>query len=169
VIALGGCSLPITGDSGTEPGVPSSVTTEDASPTDKPQPDKGPVKIGQPYVYDDGLRVTITSTQRGSIPRDSIEGNPGDPRLIITVQIANGTQHNFGTGDADVIVSYGKKGDEAEQLYTYDGFNGTILRNRSKSSKFDFYIKDRAGFSDLVIEVNPDYDHGPAIFQGAAR
>ena len=86
----------------------------------------GPVKIGQTFGYDDGLKVSVVSAKKDTAGQDPVEGRPGDPTAIITVKITNGTAKKFGAGDVWVDVSYGENGDSAWDLYEFDGFVGTI-------------------------------------------
>ena len=173
VLTLSACGSGLIDGQGGEPEAPDTIsstdTGEEGDEPSQPTDDKAPVAIGRPFAYDDGLTVAITGTQRSTISHDGMAGQPGDPRLIVTVKISNGTKSNFGTEEAIMNVSYGKNGDQAEELYTYDGFSGTIPRGRARSAKFDYLIKDKNGFGDLIIEVTPDWEHGPAIFQGAAK
>jgi hypothetical protein len=146
---------------------PSPESTAESS--DEPDGDTGPVKIGQTFTYDDGLKVSVVSAKKDTAGQDPVEGRPGDPTAIITVKITNGTAKKFGAGDVWVDVSYGKNGDSAWDLYEFDGFVGAISSGRSKMAKYEFLVEDKKGLNDLVIEVTPSYDRGPVIFEGAAK
>ena len=146
---------------------PSPEPTTESS--DEPNGDTGPVKIGQTFTYEDGLRVSVVSAKKDTAGQDPFEGSPGDPTAIITVKITNGTARKFGANDVWVDVSYGKNGDLASDLYEFNGFVGTISSGRSKSARYEFLVEDKKGLNDLVIEVTPSLDHDSAIFEGAAE
>ena len=146
---------------------PSPESTAESS--DEPDGDTGPVKIGQTFTYDDGLKVSVVSAKKDTAGQDPVEGSAGDPTAIITVRITNGTAKKFGAGDVWVDVSYGENGDSAWDLYEFNGFVGTISSGRSKMAKYEFLVEDKKGLNDLVIEITPSYDRGPVIFEGAAK
>ena len=146
---------------------PSPESTAESS--DEPDGDAGPVKIGQTFTYDDGLKVSVVSAKKDTAGQDPVEGRPGDPTAIITVKITNGTAKKFGAGDVWVDVSYGENGDSAWDLYEFDDFVGAISSGRSKMARYEFLVEDKKGLNDLVIEVTPSWDRGPVIFEGAAK
>ena len=146
---------------------PSPESTTESS--DEPDGDAGPVKIGQTFTYDDGLKVSVVSAKKDTAGQDPVEGRAGDPTAIITVRITNGTAKKFGAGDVWVDVSYGENGDSAWDLYEFDGFVGAISSGRSKMAKYEFLVEDKKGLNDLVIEITPSWDRGPVIFEGAAK
>jgi hypothetical protein len=146
---------------------PSAEPTTESS--DDPDGDTGPVKIGQTFTYEDGLKVSVVSAKKDTAGQDPVEGRPGDPTAIITIKITNGTAKKFGAGDVWVDVSYGENGDSAWDLYEFDGFVGTISSGRSKMAKYEFLVEDKKGLNDLVIEVTPSYDRAPVIFEGPVK
>ena len=146
---------------------PSPESTAESS--DEPDGDTGPVKIGQTFTYDDGLKVSVVSAKKDTAGRDPVEGRAGDPTAIITVRITNGTAKKFGAGDVCVDVSYGENGDSAWDLYEFNGFVGTISSGRSKMAKYEFLVEEKKGLNALVIEITPSHDRGPVIFEGAAK
>jgi hypothetical protein len=181
LLLIGGC-LAITGSVITAADEALSETSaslepESSSPSpepttassDKPDGGTGPVKIGQTFTYEDGLKVSVVSAKKDTAGQDTIEGSPGDPTAIITIKITNGTAKKFAAGDVWVDVSYGKNGDLASDLYEFNGFVGTISSGRSKLARYEFLVEDKKGLKDLVIEVTPSLDHDSAIFEGAAK
>jgi hypothetical protein len=129
----------------------------------------GPVKIGQTFTYDDGLKVSVVSAKKDTAGQDPIEGSPGDPTAIITVEISNGTAKKFAAADVWVELSYGKDRYPASDLYEFNGFVRAISSGRSQVAEYEFLVEDKKGLNDLVIEVTPTLDHRPAIFDGAAK
>lgn len=108
-----------------EPGEP--PFTEEPAATEEPSPeDSGPVKFRQTFAYEDGPKFSVTNAERGTVSSDDIEGSPGDPKVIVTVKITNGTRKNFSTNEVEVTLTYGRNGDQGEALYSYSGFEGTI-------------------------------------------
>ena len=150
-----------------ESSFPSPESTTESS--DEPDGDTGPVKIGQTFTYEDGLKVSVVSAKKDTAGQDPFEGSPGDPTAIITIKITNGTAKKFAAGDVWVDVSYGTYGEVTSDLYEFNGFVGTISSGRSKMAKYEFLVEDKKGLNDLVIEVNPSSDHDSAIFEGAAK
>lgn len=134
---------------------------EPQSPQQKDPQADGPAKFGQTYAYEDGLKVSITKiVRRGS-------------GVVFTIKITNGTKDTLEASDASVQASYGKDGNQAEccvsgDMSVDDYFSGKILPGRSKAATFSFKIP-REGLSDVVVEVSPNYDEDPAIFQGAVK
>jgi hypothetical protein len=62
----------------------------------------GPVKFGQTFAYEDGLKVSVTNAERGTVSSEDIEGSPGHPKVIVTAKITNGTRKNFSTNEVKV-------------------------------------------------------------------
>jgi hypothetical protein len=163
MITLAACSSQVKGWPGdpTMPGQPSGVQTfgESAPPTPG---DRGTAKFGQPYVYDNGLAITITRAQRKA------QG------AVFTIKVTNNTPERFDSGPVSVIASYGKDGTQAEPGYDMnsdDTFEGTILPKHSRAATFSFKIP-RDGMSDVVLEISPAWDNDelePAIFEGAVK
>jgi hypothetical protein len=181
LLGIGGC-LAITGSvinaadealsetsASLEPGSSSSSAGPTTKSSDEPDSDTGPAKIGQTFTYEDGLKVSVVSAKKATAGQYPIEGSPGDPTAIITVKITNGTEKKFATDEVSMDVSYGKNGDQASDLYEFDGFEGSISKGRSKTAKYEFLVEDKKGLNDLVIEVTPSWDHDSAIFEGAAK
>ena len=137
--------------------------------SDEPEGDTGPAKIGRTFTYEDGLKVSVISAKKDTAGQYPIEGSPGDPTAIITVKITNGTAKKFAADEVSVDVSYGKNGDQASDLYEFDGFDGSISKGRSKTARYEFLVEDKKGLKDLVIEVTPSWDHDSAVFEGAAK
>ena len=146
---------------------PSPESTTESS--DEPDGDTGPVKIGQTFTYDDGLKVSVVSAKKDTAGQDPVEGSAGDPTAIITVKITNGTAKKFGAGDVWVDVEYGDPREPAADLYDSNGFVGTISSGRSKMAKYEFLVEDKKGLNDLQIEVTPSWDYDLVIFEGAAK
>jgi hypothetical protein len=145
--------------------------TEKPAPTEGLSPkNSGPIKFGQTFAYEDGLKVSVTNAQRGNVSDDDIAGSPGDPKVIVTVKITNGTRKNFGTNEVQVTLTYGTYGVQGEALYGYIGFEGTIAKGGSLTAKFDYAIKGTRNLDYLLVEVTPSsWEHEPAIFEGAAN
>ena len=146
---------------------PSPEPTTESS--DEPDGDTGPVKIGQTFTYEDGLKVSVVSAKKDTAGQDPFEGSPGDPTAIITIKITNGTAKKFGAGDVWVDVEYGDPREPAADLYDSNGFVGTISSGRSKMAKYEFLVEDKKGLNDLEIEITPSWDYDSVIFEGAAK
>ena len=138
-------------------------------PSEEPSPDQGPAKFGQSFTYEDGLKVTVTEVKRGTVNSDDWEGNPGDPKVIVTVKITNGTTHKVRADEAGVQLYYGSQGDVAENLYNYEGFTGTISKGRSRTGKYDFALPNKTALKSITVEVEPSFDHESAIFEGSVK
>jgi hypothetical protein len=67
------------------------------------------------------------------------------------------------------VRSYGKNGDQASDLYEFDGFEGSISKGSSRSAKYEFLVEGKKGLNDLVIQVTPSWYHASPGFKPTGR
>ncbi len=144
---------------------PTTTTQEPHGPIEGQEPDtgdseQGPAKFNQTYKYESGAEISIIKIQKRP------------DAVIFTIKIANKTQDRLDAGGAYVEVTYGPNGENADTEccdLDYDGsFTGKILPGRSKSATFAYVIPTKYR-NDVVVEVYPDWESGPAIFQGSVK
>jgi hypothetical protein len=76
------------------------------------------------------------------------------PSMILFHRGVNASQHMLKLGRALVR----QDGDQASDLYEFDGFEGSISKGRSKSAKYEFLVEDKKDLNDRVIQVTPSWD-----------
>jgi hypothetical protein len=74
----------------------------------------------------------VTKVEPYKLGQYALVGNPGDPGVIVTVTIKNGTDVVFDTSLADVLVTYGPNGEATEREYDEEGFAGNIPPGTSR-------------------------------------
>jgi hypothetical protein len=64
-----------------------------------------------------GLEIRITNFKFGTVGRYADGGHPGDPIVLFTVHIKNGTSHKVDADEFSVEVTYGPDDDDAEAIH----------------------------------------------------
>ena len=194
IVTIGGCTALIGGalssdepakqTSGAAPAVaettapkPTETTppaVEETTPAPSPT-DSGIASVGakQWFTYTDGIQVQVTKLVRFKISSSAAGGQPGDVGVVATITIKNGSGDTFDTSLADVKLTAGPNGDEADQVFDSanninGGFTGSIPNGRSKTAKVGFAVS-KAHLSKLVVEVTPSWDHDASFFEGSVR
>ena len=160
---------------------PAAPSAGSPSPTrSSPSPagssaDEGPVKIGPgEYVsYESGLEVRVPKLTTFRISDTGAGGQPGQRGLVATVSIKNGTSERFDLGSVIVNARAGSEGEQAESVYDSErgvggGFEGTLAPGRTATARYGFAV-DPEDLDQIQIEVRPDYDRDPALFEGSAQ
>lgn len=156
------------GPAGSSPKASSTTTTKPTAPK-KAAPAEP--KIGDKYTYDDGLVVEIIAASKGKIDQYAAGGRPGGPLLKMSVRMTNKTPKKLEAALTQVTVAYGADGETADtvvQTGIQGSFSGTISKGRAKTAKYGFAVPKK-GFSDLSVEVTPDFDHDSVTFTGAVK
>lgn len=157
---------------------PTPVSTKATAPT-QPQkagtktPDAGSnvTQVGQWATADDGLTFRVSKLGRGKVGALASGGTPGDPAVVVTVQIRNDTKKRFDLSLVQVAARVGVDGDNAEQVFqdSYgEGFSGTVAPGRIATAKFMFAAGSAKDLKDVSVEVKPDFDYDSATFEGSA-
>jgi len=122
----------------------------------------------QAVTYDDGLVISVGNLKRGRVP--DYNDHPGEPMVRFDVRIKNGSALRMSGDSATVSLSYGVDGREADSVYleNSEGLTGTIAKGRNKTGTYAFEVPAKH-MQNLVIEVAPDYEHDPALFEAAVR
>jgi hypothetical protein len=95
--------------------------------------------------------IRITNFKRGTVGRYAEGGHPGDPMVLFTVHIKNGTSHKVDADEFSVEVSYGPDDDIAEAISDngLDDVTGVIAKaaprlvsmgSRSRSSTWTSFL-----------------------------
>jgi hypothetical protein len=145
-------------------------TTDNSTeePTKEPTKEPSPYRQGklakaaeQKFTSADGLVIRITNFKRGTVGRNAEGGHPGDPMVLFTVHIKNGTSHKVDADEFSVEVTYGDDDDDAEAIHGngLDDVTGVIAKGRSKTGQYGFAVPIR-DMDELLIDVS-DYDHDP--------
>jgi hypothetical protein len=103
--------------------------------------------------------IRITNFKRGTVGRYAEGGHPGDPMVLFTVHIKNGTSHKVDADEFSVEVSYGPDDDFAEAIHGngLDDVTGVIANGRSKTGQYGFAVPIEH-MDELFIDVS-DYEH----------
>ena len=170
-LAAAALSLTLASCAGT-PGTVASAPTQgtNADPSEEasdgsPAPaDDGTVAFGQSYRWDDGLQVTI-STPKPYKPSRWAAAKKSKNYLVMTVTVLNGTSATY----EPALFNLSAQSGDAESEQVFDSGNGVggspntkLLKGRQAKWKVAFAVKNP---KDLVVEVTPDFEHDPVIYQ----
>lgn len=146
-----------------EPEPPSTTTTA-------PQPSIVNVGTTEWYAWEDGLEAQVTSIEQFTPDYDSTP----TPDVVVTVTIKNGTGANYDAMSAMVTLYGGPNGVQAEDEFSYYGFEGTIPPAGTATAKWSFTLPAEH-LSQLKVELAPGYtddtymtEYEPAFFVGSA-
>jgi hypothetical protein len=150
-----------------EPTTDNSTEAPTKQPTKEPTKEPSPYRQGklakaaeQKFIYADGLEIRITNFKRGTVGRNAEGGHPGDPMVLFTVHIKNGTSHKVDADEFVVEVTYGDD-DDAEAIHGkgLDDVTGVIAKGRSKTGQYGFAVPIE-DMDELYIDVSDD-EHDP--------
>jgi hypothetical protein len=146
-----------------EPEPPSTTTTA-------PQPSIVNVGTAEWYAWEDGLEAQITSIEQFTPDYDSTP----NPDVIVTATIKNGTDANYDATSAMTTLYGGPNGVQAEDEFSYYGFEGTIPPGGTATAKWSFTVPAEH-LGQLKVELSPGYtddtymtEYEPAFFVGSA-
>jgi hypothetical protein len=151
-----------------EPTTDNSTEEPTEEPTKEPTKEPSPYRQGelakaaeQKFTYADGLEIRITNFKRGTVGRNAEGGHPGDPMVLFTVHIKNGTSHKVDADEFSVEVTYGDDDDDAEAIHGkgLDDVTGVIAKGRSKTGQYGFAVPIEY-MDELYIDVSDD-EHDP--------
>jgi hypothetical protein len=155
------------------PAVPD--TADDSKASAAPAVDDKLAKIGATswYAYSDGIQAQVTKAVKYTIGQYAAGGAPGDAGVIVTVTLKNTTDKAFDTALTQVSLASGPNGDTAESVFdsangVSSGLEGSIAPGRSKTAKYAFAVPKKQ-IADLMVEVQPSWEHASAFFEGAAK
>lgn len=134
----------------------------------------GVIGEGEWFTYADGIQVQVTSAERYNIGQYAAGGQPGDIGVIVTVVMNNGSDGVFDTGQSDVGLSFGSDGVDADTVFDSShnlgsGFEGSIVPGRKKTARYAFAVAGKNNLSNLIVEIEPSWDHDSSFFQGKAN
>lgn len=164
-LALTGCSAQIPSQASSEPGSNGQAEPE----SDSTGEDSGVAKIGQWATADDGVKFRVSKITKGRVSDIAAGGRPGNPAVIATVQITNGSKQRVDLTALNISARLGTEGREAEQVFQ-EGFDGTpsgsLAPGRTSTSKYMFDAKSSAELKHVAIEVAPGYEYQTFTFEG---
>lgn len=153
---------PTTAPTEAESGEPAPVETSES-----PLP-PSVAQVGESFTYDDGLKVSVVKLNRYRPGTTNLGYTPGHIGVEAHVTITNGTSENFDTSMAQVRMTYGASGSQAEKIYDEkhgSGFEGTIAPGRNRTAVFAFSVPP-AGTNQIGVEIEPSFTHDAALFEG---
>lgn len=119
----------------------------------------------------DGVKFRVKELGRGKVGPYAAGGTPGDPAVIVTVQIKNGGTKRLDLTEVSVIVRLGADGREAEQVFD-EGFSGTpdgtLSPGRTSTHKYMFAAESAAELQDVQVELSPGWEYPSVTFEGKA-
>ncbi|MFB4307012.1 hypothetical protein [Actinomadura sp. GTD37] len=164
-LALTGCAAE-TGVS-TKPG--SQATSSAGGEETGDDGDNNVTKVGQWARADDGVAFRVATLRRGRVSDIASGGHPGDPAVVVTVQIKNRGKHRVDLSMVEVTARLGKSGDEAERVFqdgVDEGLTGTLAPGRTVSDKYMFAAAKASDLKVVSVEIAPGVEYDSATFEG---
>lgn len=123
--------------------------------------------------YPDGLKVQVPSAVRFTPSQTAAGLQAGQAGVLVTVSITNGTGTSVDLSLAQVKMTAGSAGNQAESIFDSakginSGFSGSVLPGHSQTAKFAFAVAP-SDLSNVVVEVTPDFNHNSTSFEGAVK
>jgi hypothetical protein len=169
-----GCGVPAseTGDAGEGSNVPAAAessaadgqATEPAG--DRSSADQDAVaRFGSAYTYTDGLSVTVSAPKAFTPSEYAADEGKYDNYVKFEVRIVNKTGKTMDPSMFTATVQ--SDNEEGDEVYDSEGgLEGApstkLLNGRESKFTVGYGI---ANPEDIVMEVNPDFDHEPVMFQ----
>jgi hypothetical protein len=129
--------------------------------------------VGQTWVYENGLHVTINSLKRTKITQYVRSEYPDMDGVLISITIENGSDDVFDTSALTTDVQYGTDGTIADQVFdsannkNADGFTGTVRTGKKITATVEFAIPKKT--TDIDIAISPDFNTDAAQFTGRVK
>lgn len=160
------CAVMVTGCGEIPPALENMTEATHTIEAEEPQAtEQGPGPVKSTWTFDDGVKVTLVSLKRGTVPQIAAGGNPGDPAVIVKVKIENDSDRKIDVSQMSIDVRVGADGDSTQQTFTEDSSNaeGTLAKGRSYTHEAMFAAKKE--FKKVAVDVTPTWNHGPALFE----
>jgi hypothetical protein len=153
------------------------TTTPEPEPS---TPEPGVKAFGQPFTYEDGLKVTVSKpvkVKRPSYYSTWEEMDIADPDAVyllkFTVVVENTGPTTVDPSMATLIVVSGEAGNEADSHCWSEvvtcGTNQSSLRTGRKVTMSWWFVVPRAEAGLLTAEFSPSFEHEDAVFEGAFK
>ena len=126
-------------------------------------------QVGQWATADDGVAFRVSKLKRGRVSDIASGGHPGDPAVVVTVQVRNGGKHRIDLTLVDVTARLGKSGDEAERVFqdgVDEGLTGTLAPGRTVSDRYMFAASKASDLKQVSVEIAPGIEYDSATFEG---
>ena len=118
----------------------------------------------------DGLTFRVSKLARAKADEYTAVGKAGDPLIVATIQIRNGSSKPFDSSLVQVNAHLGVDGRQGDEVYdnTYGSHKGgMIVQGRTSTDQYAFLVKDPAEFKHVSIEIQPGFDYDSFTFEGA--
>lgn len=154
-------------------GSPSAITTPvvEATPTPSPTDTANDVTgVGNWATASDGVKIRVSKLARGHVSDIASGGHPGDPGVVVTVQVMNGGTSRLDLSEIQISVRLGADGRESEEVFQdgYDGNpNGTLAVGKTSTSVHLFDAKNKAELQQVAVDVSPGFDYDSVTFEGS--
>jgi hypothetical protein len=150
------------------------IVAEQGIPAPAPSAGSEVVAFGDDHgiVWDDKVQASVLSAESYQPDPDAAGLFPGHRGVRITIKITNGSTEPVDLTDAAVTLKAGPDGRQAERLFDVGngigaGFEGSVAPGRSATADYGFSVSpENLGLLD--VELAPNLDYVPAIFEGAA-
>lgn len=154
----------------TPPAISVSAPPAGQATTDQAPSAPGVTSIGQWAKTEGGVEFRVSKLARATIPEYAAGGRVGNPAVVVTVEVKNGSNQRLDLSLMNVSVRLGQGGREAESVYTdsYGSPTGTLAPGRTSTHKRMFAAETKAELGVVSVEVSPGFDYNSAIFEGAA-
>src|SRR5581483_10304681 len=155
-------------------GAPSAAPTSSDWPSEVPSPSATAddvATVGNWTTFEDGVKIRVSKLKRGRVSDISAGGHPGDPAVIVTVQVTNGGGHRLDLSDMRIEARLGSDGREADEVYqdNYGGTpDGSLAIGRTSTSSYMFAADSAAELKHVAIDVAPGGDYNPMTYEGSA-
>jgi maltose-binding protein MalE len=178
ILAAAGCGSTHTASpSSSQPSTtaPSPSVSSPMVPTPTPTPTPTPPSVQHfgsgAFTYENGLKVQVPTPVKFT-PSDTAAGtHAGQTGVLVTVTITNSSGAQIDLALAQVKVTSGSAGNQADSIFDSaqdigSGFSGSVLPGHSQSAKFAFSVAP-SDLSDVVVQVTPGFNYQPVSFEGS--
>lgn len=127
-------------------------------------------KVGKWATAEDGLAFRVSKLTRSRVGQYAAGGRPGDPAVVATVQIRNGSKQRFDLALSTITVRFGSDGRQAEESFddTHGGTpNGTLSPGRTSTHKYKFAAESAGDLKKVSVEIAPGLEYDSFTFEGS--
>ena len=145
-----------------------AVTT--TTTTDDPADEVSAFGASHGFEWESGLSVAVTSARVAARSPYAAGGRATWPVVVVRVRLTNGSGERFDADLVSVSLRYGSDGETAESVYQegVEELSGSVAPGRTATGSYAFSVP-RGEAGAITVEVAPDWDSEPGIFEGSAR
>lgn len=147
-----------------------SATSTTAATTDDPSDEVSAFGSSHGFEWDSGLSVSVVSARVAARSPYAAGGRSTWPVVVVRVRLTNGSGERFDADLVSVSLRYGSDGETAESVYQegVEELSGSVAPGRTATGSYAFSVP-RGEAGAITVEVAPDWDSEPGIFEGSAR